>query len=376
MVGSDKNAPNVNRDGTKCVVGRFPDMPRSDLPAPALAIPAAEHAKEAGLRYVYDSDTGISRRRAGKGFTYTQNGARLADKKVLGRVQKLAIPPAWRDVWICPSANGHLQATGFDERGRKQYLYHEAWRARRDENKFANMLAFGLALPGVRRKVNAALNLDGLPREKVIATIIRLLDRTGLRVGNDAYTAENSTFGLTTIRKKHLDLHGTEIAFNFPAKGGKQYKGSVSDAKAAKVIAACEELPGYRLFKYVDESGALHDVTSGDVNAWLHENVQANITAKDFRTWNACTLFVEEAIKHCGECGNFNLKPILTTVSQQLGNTPAILKKSYVHPALVDLYRTGCLLQQEWDHQQLSQLVAGLSKTENLLLVWLQKTYG
>lgn len=337
---------------------------------------AIEHAEEAGLRYVYDTDHGIFRIRKGKGFTYTKDGKAFKDEKHLERIRKLAIPPAWRDVWICPNANGHLQATGFDERGRKQYRYHEDWRTRRDENKFTNMLAFGKTLPSIRRRVSAALNLEDLPKEKVVAAVIRLLDRTGLRVGNDAYMQENHTYGLTTIHKKHLELRGKEIELDFPAKGGKIFKGGVTDAKAAKVIAELTDLPGYRLFKYVDENGEMHSIGSADINSWLQEKTEEKITAKDFRTWNACTAFLDEAIKHCSEGSKFELKPILKTVSDQLGNTPAILKKSYVHPELIDLYRTGCLLNKEWDHKNIKESVNGLNKVENLLLIWLEKTYG
>ncbi len=337
---------------------------------------AIDHAEEAGLRYVYETDHGIVRFKKGKGFTYTKDGKAFKDEKHLARIAKLAIPPAWRDVWICPTHNGHLQATGFDERGRKQYRYHEDWRKRRDENKFTNMLVFGKNLPSIRRKVLAALNLDDLPKDKVIAAVVRLLDRTGLRVGNDSYMEENHTYGLTTIHKKHLELRGKEIELDFPAKGGKIFKGSLIDAKIAKVISELEDLPGQRLFKFQDEAGAAHSIGSSDINSWLQENTGELITAKDFRTWNACSLFLEEAIKHCSEDSKFELKPVLKTVSEQLGNTPAILKKSYVHPELVDLYRTGCFLNKEWDHKKLKENTNGLTKIENLLLSWLEKTYG
>lgn len=342
-----------------------------DLPPTTQA--AMIHAHEAGLRYVYDTDPGLTRRRAGKGFSYYKNGKAIRDKAEIERIHKLAIPPAWRDVWICASKTGHLQATGLDDRGRKQYRYHADWRTHRDANKFATMLTFGTCLPSIRRKVNAALNLDGLPKDKVIAAVVRLLDKTGLRVGNDAYAAENSTFGLTTIRKKHLEVRGKDIDFDFPAKGGKVFKGKLTDVKLAKVLRACDDLPGYRLFKYVDDDGAAVDVTSGDVNDWLQTLTGEQITAKDFRTWNACALFVEEALTHCGEDEKFELKPILKTVSDILGNTPAILKKSYVHPDLIDLYRTGCLLDKQWKHGSVKKPVEGLDKTENLLLAWLKK---
>ena len=337
---------------------------------------AIDHAKSAGLRYVYDSDPGITRKRRGKGFAYYDpDGTLITDKKQIARCQKLAVPPAWENVWICRHANGHIQATGLDQRMRKQYRYHEEWRATRDQNKFENMLAFGGQLPSIRRAVLDGLNKDGLPREKVIAAVVRLLDRTGLRVGNDAYSDENKTFGITTIRKKHLDLNGKVIELDFPGKGGKIWQGSITDAKVAKVIAECGDLPGTRLFKYVDDAGTMHAVGSSDVNQWLQALTGLPITAKDFRTWTACALFVEEALKNCAACeGQFHLKPLLKAVSAQLGNTPAILQKSYVHPQLVDLYRTGCFLDAHW--QGSATPPAGLKKTEALLLRWLEIHYG
>lgn len=337
---------------------------------------AQEHAEEAGLRYVYDSDKGLTRRKSGKGFTYLKDGKVLKDKKQVERIKKLAIPPAWQDVWICSFANGHLQATGLDDRGRKQYKYHENWRVRRDENKFSTMLAFGQNLPLIRRRVLAALNREGLPKEKVIAAVVRLLDRTGLRVGNDAYADENQTYGLTTMRKKHLEINGKIIELDFPAKGGKIYKGNLTDAKLSKVLSECGDLPGYRLFKYVSDDGEAHNIGSAEVNTWLQEITGETMTAKDFRTWTACALFLEEALKHCQIDEKLELKPIFKIVSDQLGNTPAILKKSYVHPELVDLYRTGCLMEKEWELSRVKNPVEGLSKVENLLLIWLKKTYG
>lgn len=335
---------------------------------------AIQHARDAGLRYVYDGDPGIVRRRRGKGFSFrTGEGAPLTSPEEDARCRKLAIPPAWRNVWICARADGHLQATGIDARGRKQYLYHPDWRAARDQTKFANMLAFGHALPGIRRRVQAALGQDGLGRDKVIAAVVGLLDRTGLRVGNDAYTAENDTFGLTTIRKKHLAIDGAEIALDFPGKGGKVWQGRFSDRRVARAIGQCAELPGYRLFRYLDESGQRRDIGSADVNAWLQQISGAPITAKDFRTWKACALFLEEAMKQagCAPGAALPLKPILQMVSARLGNTPAILQKSYVHPELIDLHRTGCIL----DHAE-APAVPGLRKVESLLMGWLEARYG
>ncbi len=338
---------------------------------------AIEHAKNVGLRYVYDKDPGITRKRCGKGFAYYDSeGTPIRKKEVIARCKQLAVPPAWENVWICTRDNGHIQATGLDQRGRKQYRYHEEWRATRDQNKFASMLTFGQALPGIRRRVLTALNLEGLPKDKVVAAVVRMLDRTGLRVGNDAYTAENDTFGITTIRKKHLDLHGREIELDFPAKGGKVWQGKITDAKLAKVVAECGDLPGVRLFKYVNDNGEHHAVGSADVNQWLQDTSGETITAKDFRTWTACTLFLEEAMAQadCEEGVRLHLKPVLKAVSTALGNTPAILQKSYVHPDLVDLYRTGCFLDKKWQNESLD-IPAGLRRSEAMLLRWLKSRY-
>ncbi len=340
---------------------------------------ARAHAKSAGLRYVYDTDPGLTRQRRGKGFGYKDaDGKALKDKDALARIKTLAIPPAWEKVWICALPHGHIQATGLDARGRKQYRYHPGWRIARDENKFQNMRVFGECLPTLRRKVLEALNKDGLPQDKVIAAVVRLLDKTGLRVGNDAYMAENSTYGLTTISKKHIDLHNKDIELDFPGKGGKVWQGSVSDPKVAKVISLCEDLPGYRLFKWIDEANQTHNISSADVNSWLQEISGQAITAKDFRTWTACALFLDEAMEQtrcCEDGGTLHLKPILKAVSAQLGNTPAILQKSYVHPDLIDLYRTGCLLNKEWKHEPDAIIPAGYRKTESLLMRWLQIRY-
>jgi DNA topoisomerase-1 len=337
---------------------------------------AARHAKKAGLCYVYDADPGISRRRRGRGFVYFRvRGGVIRDAATLARCKKLAVPPAWTAVWICPRANGHIQATGLDARGRKQYRYHEDWRTARDRTKFETMAAFGAALPALRRKVSAALARPGLPRERVIAAVVRLLDRTGLRVGNDAYRTENHSYGLTTLNKTHVERHGREIALDFPAKGGKVWQGELIAPKVAKVITACSHLPGYRLFKFRDDDGKIHAIDSGAVNGWLQDiSGSAHLTAKDFRTWHACVLFIEAAAALPADEKLPPLKDILGAVAAQLGNTSAILKKSYVHPNLIDLYQAGVLQTRAWRPKG-KRAMAGLSQSETLLLRWLRKQY-
>lgn len=334
---------------------------------------AMTHARLAGLSYVYDHDAGITRKRKGKTFAfYAAGGKAITDEGTVARCRKLAVPPAWKDVWICADPHGHIQATGIDARGRKQYRYHADWRTARDANKFHNMVTFGRALPALRRKVAKALTLDGLPREKVIAAIVRMLDDTGLRVGNDEYLASNETFGITTITKKHVELHGREIELDFLAKGSKEFKGSFEDALLAHVLHECGDLPGKRLFQYVDHDGHPHAIGSMDINHWLQEESGKHITAKDFRTWTACVLFAEAAMAQAD--GAFHLKPILKEVSSHLGNTPAILQKSYVHPNLIDLYRDGAFHQPPWAGTHKAAL-KGLRKPEALLLGWLETYY-
>ncbi len=338
----------------------------------------ARHARHAGLLYGYDHDPGITRRKNGRGFAYYDARANpIRNPRAIERCRKLAVPPAWTRVWISPKANSHLQATGEDARGRKQYLYHADWRAMRDRSKFENMASFGAALSFIRAHVLRQLEREELDRDRVIAAVVRLLDRTGLRVGNDSYLRENHTIGLTTISKKHVALHGREIELDFPGKGGKLWRGTVLSRRVAKVIAECEGIPGYRLFKYRDAQRKTHTVGSTDINRWLHELTgNADLTAKDFRTWHACTLFIDQALKHDPNTGSGALKPLLQQVAGELGNTPAILQKSYIHPNLIDLWREGSFDKPQWRRLARKQLPQHFYKTEGLFLRWLQKQYG
>ncbi|MCC2677056.1 MAG: topB, partial [Ramlibacter sp.] len=250
------------------------------------AVDLAEAARSAGLSYVNDDEPGIRREAAGDGFTYRRDrGAVVRDEATLQRIRKLAIPPAWTDVWICPSAQGHLQATGRDARGRKQYRYHPRFREAREETKYEHMLEFARALPELRSKVADHMALRGLPREKVLATVVHLLEATLIRVGNDDYARENRSYGLTTLRDRHVAVEGGQLRFEFKGKSGKTWRLQVQNRRVAKVVRACQELPGQRLFQYRDEQGELREVTSSDVNAYLREITGRDITAKDFRTW-------------------------------------------------------------------------------------------
>ena len=303
-------------------------------------------ARAAGLRYSNDTRPGISRRRAGRGFAYRDaDGAPIRDTAVLGRIRALAIPPAWTDVWICPDPAGHLQATGRDARGRKQYRYHARWRVGRDESKFERLIDFGRALPRIRRRCDADLARPGLAREKVLATVVRLLEATLIRVGNDEYARLNRSFGLTTLRGRHVRVDGTSIRFRFRGKSGQRHEVGLRDRRLAAIVRRCQDLPGQELFAYVGPDGEVHDIASDDVNDYLREISGADVTAKDFRTW-AGTVLAYRALRAAGvaEDARDAQRNVVAAVKQtalQLGNTPAVARRSYVHPAVVDAYLDG-----------------------------------
>ena len=310
---------------------------------PEVAADSEEAAKEAGLRYVTDERPGYTRKPRGKHFEYFDTeGKPIRDEQRLLRIKRLAIPPAWTDVWVCPSANGHIQATGRDARGRKQYRYHERWREVRDENKFDRLGSFAKALSTIRRRVAQDFNLPGLPRRKVLATIVRLLERTFIRVGNEEYARENKSFGLTTLKNRHVKVKGARTRFQFRGKSGRQHEVDVIDSRMAKVIGKCQDLPGQDLFQYVDEDGEVQDVTSQDVNDYLREIAGEDFTAKDFRTWGgtvltAIALSRQETFQTKKQAKS-NIKTAICAVAELLGNTPAVCQKCYVHPVIVEAY--------------------------------------
>ena len=290
-----------------------------------------EMLKQEGLRHVVDSMPGITRRKHGTGFSYRDaSGATIVDPQERERIRALVIPPAWTDVWICPYPNGHLQATGFDDRGRKQYLYHPRWREVRESAKFDRLIEFADALPGIRARVARDMSLRGLPREKVLATVVQLLELTLIRVGSAEYARDNDSYGLTTMRKKHIDLNGSDVRFRFTGKSGKSWDLTITDRRIANVVRRCSDLPGYELFKYEDDSGTLVDVTSSDVNAYLREISGTEFTAKDFRTWAGTVLAAMEmdalpAADSATEAKH-QVVQVIDSVAQQLGNTPAICR--------------------------------------------------
>ncbi len=309
----------------------------------------SESAQAAGLRYVSDTMPGISRKRAGKGFYYVSpDGSRISDKKHLARIRSLAIPPAYTDVWICPSPEGHIQATGRDARGRKQYRYHPRWREIRDETKFGRMVEFSRALPAIRKRVEQDLALPNLCREKVIATVVRLLECTGIRVGNDEYARSNRSFGLTTLRDHHVEISGSKLRFQFRGKSGKIHDVALTDRRLARIVARCQAVPGEVLFQYVDADGVRQSVDSGDVNQYLREITGQDFSAKDFRTW-AGTIQAVEVLREIGHMDTVQetkaaILNAIDQVAERLNNTRAVCRKYYVHPAVFETYQAGTMV--------------------------------
>jgi DNA topoisomerase I len=309
-------------------------------------MPPEAHAQTNGLTYVSSGAPGITRRRSGAGFSYRDaNGRLVRDKATLARIKSLAIPPAWTDVWICPDEEGHLQATGRDARGRKQHRYHQRFREVREAAKFDRLTEFAKALPALRAHIDEDMRKRGLPREKVLATIVYLLDTTLIRVGNDEYAKANKSYGLTTLKDQHAKIEGDTLRFVFTGKSGKTWKLTMRDRRVAKVVKAAQDLPGQRLFQYTDEDGNPQSISSTDVNAYLRELTGAEITAKDFRTWGGTVLAAAELSRlgrfDTQSLARANVKAAIETVSMSLGNTPTICRKCYVHPALLKSYLAG-----------------------------------
>jgi len=320
------------------------------VPVPLYDADAMVSAKIVGLRYVSDEQRGIVRIPGRDGFRYLDlDGEPVDDEATLARIKSLAIPPAWSDVWICRWENGHLQATGRDARKRKQYRYHPRWRTVRDEVKYGRMLSFGRALPLIRTRVDEALKLPGLPREKMLATVVYLLQATMMRIGNEEYARQNRSFGLTTLRNRHVRIDGSEVEFQFRGKSGVRHSVTLHDRRLAHIIQRSRDLPGQELFQYVDDDGQRQVVDSADVNDYLHEITGEDYTAKDFRTW-AGTVLAALALLEFQEFDSEaqarkNIAKAIEAVAARLGNTPPVCRKCYIHPAVIDTYLEGAILQ-------------------------------
>ena len=350
---------------------------------PAAIADPEESAREAGLRYLLDDRPGISRKGAGTGFSYRgPDGERITDKRTLARIKALAIPPAWTDVWISPSPTGHIQATGRDAKSRKQYRYHPKWREIRDANKYEHVLAFGKALPRIRARVDADLRRHGLPRERVLALIVRLLETTLIRVGNDEYARQNHSYGLTTMRDRHAAIHGGTVTFSYNGKAGIEHEVDLRDRRLATIVKRCQEVPGQELFQYIDEHGERQAVGSDDVNAYLKAISGEDFTAKDFRTW-AGTKLAAEALAEFESfdsdvAAKKNVVAAIERVAGRLGNTTAVCRKCYVHPAVIDAYLDGDTVASVRDRagRELAANIDDLDPAEAAVLMLLRERLG
>jgi len=338
----------------------------------------AEDALRADLTYVNDSEPGIVRRRAGKGFYYlAPDGARVENPETLARIRKLAIPPAWIDVWICVRPDGHIQATGRDQRGRKQYRYHEAWFTCRDEAKFSSLVAFAEALPNLRAQVDGDLSRRGVPIERAIASIVWLLDNTMIRIGNETYTKENKSFGLTTLRSRHVEIEGSSLRFSFRGKSGQEWKLKLADRRIARIVRTIQELPGQQLFQYVEEDGARRPVTSQDVNEYIRTYAGGAFTSKHFRTWGAtraaAILLAVEPPETSKRGRNRQINAIVDRVARRLNNTRAVCRRCYIHPKVIEAWEEGRLASEMLEiRRRHRKPLKGLSGEESLVLRWLR----
>lgn len=357
------------------------DLREADLPNEPVEniVDPREAAESVGLAYVSDERPGIRRRRAGKGFSFVgPDGRKVTDPAALERIRKLAVPPAYTDVWICAKPNGHIQATGRDAKGRKQYRYHAKFREVRDSTKFEHMLEFARGIPDIRVKISEHMTLRGMPREKVLATVVYLLENTLIRVGNDDYVKQNKSYGLTTLKNRHVAVEGAELRFRFKGKSGKEWNLRFKDRRIAKIVKQCQEIPGQELFQYMDDGGQRRDVTSSDVNAYLKEISGREITAKDFRTWAgtvlaALALHEFEAFDSDARAKK-NVRAAIESVASRLGNTPTICRKCYVHPEVFHSYLQGQLLLEvkEQVETELRDNLAGLKPEEAAVLTLLE----
>lgn len=335
-----------------------------------------ELAKEVSLRYVSDTTPGFTRQKKGGSFIYFDiKGDRITERKIIERIDELAIPPAWQNVWICPITFGHLQATGRDEKGKKQYIYHTRWSEIANQTKFDKMLYFSQALPGIRERVSRDMKIPGLKQERILATIVWLLDNTYIRIGNEEYAKDNNHYGLTTLRSKHVDIHGNSVTLEFTGKSGKNHEIAISDSRVIKTIKKLEELPGYELFKFIDENGEKRTIDSQDVNDYIKEIAKDSITAKEFRTWGG-TVLAGITLKKIGDYLTkrdlkHNVTAAVCSVAKSLGNTPKVCRGYYVHPVIVKTYEKRILIPH-FERIERSK-IRGLDRNEYAVTTLLEK---
>jgi DNA topoisomerase-1 len=353
-------------------------MPRSRIVPFQTAADPVHSARSAGLRYTTDRRPGLRRTRKGKHFGYLGcDGKPVRSREELQRIRALVIPPAWTDVWICTDPLGHLQATGRDARGRKQYRYHPKWRQMRDDTKYYRLIGFAQTLPAIRRRTAADLRDAKLSREKVLATVVALLERTLIRVGNDEYAKQNRSFGLTTLRDGHVKVKGGRVRFTFRGKSGIEHEIDLNDWRLAQIVRQCRDIPGYDLFQYYDENGARHAIGSGDVNAYLKEITGEDYTSKDFRTW-AGTVLAAQLLRDCAECrsqtqAKKDIVRAVERVATKLGNTKAVCRKCYIHPAVLDAYMDGSLVKAMVQRPRRGGRSGALNDSEAAVLAVLQR---
>ena len=336
-----------------------------------------QSAAEAGLRYIPDTTRGITRQKKGKGFVYLNpKGEKISDPKILDRISKLIIPPAWEQVWICPSPSGHIQATGRDTKGRKQYIYHPEWRKTRSLTKFSRMIAFGETLPVMRAQIEKDLKIRELNRRKVSAIVLNLLDQSLIRIGNRQYAEANKSYGLTTLRDKHVAIEGDQVKFQFVGKKGVSHEIDINDRRLAKLVKKCKDIPGYDLFQYYDENGERQTLDSGQVNGYIQEISGTDFTAKDFRTWGGTVLMVECLENLLDENPELekekSVKTAFKTVAKGLGNTPAVCSKYYVHPQVLEIFKSDQLIDYLKKHDATEPNNQYLSATEKMVIEMLK----
>jgi DNA topoisomerase-1 len=347
-------------------------VPKEDAPKNG----AQTSADQASLTYVSDAEPGIRRLKTGKGFSYKGPDGRAVPDTTRARIDAIVIPPAWTDVWISPDADGHIQATGRDQRGRKQYRYHPQWAEERDGAKYSSLVAFAESLPDLRRRIDSDLRRHGLPLERVVAAVVWLLDNTMIRVGNAAYARDNKSFGLTTLRDRHVDIVGSSLRFAFKGKSGKEWKLKLIDRRIAGIVRGAQDLPGQKLFQYLDEDGGRRPVRSEDVNRYIREAVGDAFSSKHFRTWggtiHAASLFAQTELPQSQALQKRVMNSVIDKVAERLGNTRAVCRKCYIHPQVFEAWSEGRLLDEMAQANKRKRAIDGLDDEEALVLRWLK----